>query len=192
MIYPLYATRSRIPYLDRAVLGTGDHPFALAVKGHACDIPSVTVEGKKWIGVRGADVVEFDIVVASSSEVALVWRDAEAVDLRVWMLNCPGAYAREGFPKADGVVVASCDEFRQCSRKDMNCSRLAYLCKGLRSLLLPHFCQMGLPTRITLGQSKSYAVLNKVPSIHVLQRARSMLNAVRPELYLKLVLHLNH
>lgn len=72
MVNPLYATRSRIPYLDRAVFGTRDHPFALAVKGHACDIPSMTVESEQWIGVRGADVVEFDIVVAGSSEVALV------------------------------------------------------------------------------------------------------------------------
>lgn len=96
------------------------------------------------------------------------------------MLNSPGAYAGEGFPEADGVVVASCDEFRQCRRKDMKCSRLAYLCKGLRSLLLPHFCQPRLRTRIALevfGQSGSYAVMEKTPPIHVLQRVRSMLNA---------------
>lgn len=195
MVYPLYATRSRVPYLDRAVFRTRDHPFALAVKGYACDIPSVAVEGEEGIGVRGADVVEFDIVVAGSSEVALVGRDAEAIDLRVWVLNCPGAYAGEGFPKADGVVVASCDEFRQCRRKDKNSSRLAYLCKGLRSLLLPHFCQLGLRTRIALevlGQSGSYAVVKKAPPIHGLQRVRSMLNALRSGLCLKIVLHLNH
>lgn len=165
------------------------------MKGHACDISSVTVEGEKWIRICGADVVEFDIVVASSSEVALVGRDAEAIDLRVWVLNCPGAYAREGFPKADGVIVASCDEFRQYRRKDMNCSRLAYLCTGLRSLLLPHFCQLGLRTRVALenlGQPGSCALVKEVPPTHVLQRARSMLNAVRSGLYLRLVVHLNH
>jgi len=77
----------------------------------------------------------------------------------------------------------------------MNCSNIAYLCKGLRSLLLPHFCQLGLRMRIALevlGQSGSFAVVKKAPAIHVLQRVRSMLIASRSGLCLKLVLHLNH
>ncbi len=43
-----------------------------------------------------------------------------------------------------------------------------------------------------LGQSGSFAVVKKAPAIHVLQRLRSMLIASRSELFLKLVLHLNH
>jgi len=195
MVNPLYATRSRVPYLDRAVFRTRDHPFALAVEGHASDIPGVAVKGEEWIGIRGADVVEFDIVVARSSEVALVGRDAEAIDLRVGVLDGTGAYAGEGFPEADRVVVASCGEFRRSTRKELICERLAYLCKELRSLLLAHFCQRGLRTRIVLGilgQFGSFALVKRAPLAHVPQIMSSMLNTLRSGLFLKLILHLRN
>jgi len=38
--------------------------------------------------------------MASSSEVALVWRDAEAVYLTIWVRNCARANATEGFPES--------------------------------------------------------------------------------------------
>jgi hypothetical protein len=40
-------------------------------------------------------------VVARSGEVAFVRRDAEAVDLRVWVRDGPGAYPRERFPETE-------------------------------------------------------------------------------------------
>lgn len=86
-IISLYATRSRVPDLNRPIFRAGDHPFTLAMEGYAGDIPAMSVKGKEGIRVCGADIVEFDIMVAGSSEVAFVRRNAETVDLRVGMLD---------------------------------------------------------------------------------------------------------
>ena len=53
----------------------------------------MAVKSKERVGVRRADIVQFDIVVASGSEIALVRRDAEAIDLRVRMLDSARADA---------------------------------------------------------------------------------------------------
>lgn len=65
----------RLPDLDGAVLGRGDHPLALAVKGHARDVTGVALEGEEGVGVGRFDVVQFDRVMAGGSEIALVRRD---------------------------------------------------------------------------------------------------------------------
>lgn len=39
-------------------------------------------------------------MVAGSGEVALIWRDAEAIDLGVGVLYRPRADAREGLPES--------------------------------------------------------------------------------------------
>ena len=86
-IIPLDTARARIPDLDRAVLGAGHHPFALAVERDAGDVARVPVEGEHRVRVRGADVVQLDVVVPCCGEVALVGRDAEPVHLRVGVLD---------------------------------------------------------------------------------------------------------
>jgi len=58
-----------------------------------------------WIG--RADVEELDIVISRCCEISFIWGNAEAIDLRIGMLDCTVAYARESFPEADCVVVAS-------------------------------------------------------------------------------------
>lgn len=58
-----------------------------------------------WVG--RADVEELNIVIASCCEVSFVRGYAEAIDLRVGMLDCAVANARESFPEADCVVVTS-------------------------------------------------------------------------------------
>lgn len=82
-VVSLQAAAARVPDLDRAVLGARDHPFAVAVEGHACDVCRVSVEGEDCVRVRGFDVVEFHGVVPGGGEEALVGGDAKPVDLRV-------------------------------------------------------------------------------------------------------------
>ena len=106
-IIPLHRCSPGIPNLYSAIFGAGDHPFPFAMESHAGDIARVPLESEKRCGVRGADVVELDIVVAGRGEEPLVRGYAEAVHLGVGVLDCAGADAGEGFPEADCVVVAS-------------------------------------------------------------------------------------
>lgn len=88
-----------LPDLDGAVLGARDHPLALAVEGDAGDVARVALEGEQRVRVGRFDVEELDRVVARGGEEALVGRDAQAVDLRVRVLDRAGADAREGLPE---------------------------------------------------------------------------------------------
>lgn len=70
----------------------------------------MAVERQDRDGVGGTDIEELDVVVTGCCEPSLVGRYTEAVDLRIGMLDGARADAGEGFPKADGVVVAGCAE----------------------------------------------------------------------------------
>lgn len=93
---------ARLPDLDGAVLGGGDHPLAFAVEGDAGDVARVALKGQQRVRVGGLDVVELDGVVAGGREEALVGGDAEAVDLGVRVLDRAGADAGEGLPEPAG------------------------------------------------------------------------------------------
>jgi hypothetical protein len=99
VIAALDGATPRLPNLDSAIFRARDHPFTLAVKGNASDVAGVTLESQKRVWVRGFDVVELDGMMAGRSEEALVGRDAETVDLGVWVLDCPRADSREGLPE---------------------------------------------------------------------------------------------
>lgn len=88
-----------LPDLDGAVLGARDHPLALAVEGDAGDVARVALECEQGVRVGRLDVEELDRVVAGGGEEALVGRDAQAVDLRVRVLDRAGADARESLPE---------------------------------------------------------------------------------------------
>lgn len=76
IVVPLYAACSGIPDLDGSVFGGRYHPFPLAMKGHACDVVRVSLEGEDRAGVGGFDIVESDGVMASGGEVSFIGRDA--------------------------------------------------------------------------------------------------------------------
>ena len=76
------------------------------MESYARDVAMVALEGEEGGGVRGADVVEFDVFAAGGGEEALVGGNAESVYLGFGVLDCAGADSGEGFPEADGVVVA--------------------------------------------------------------------------------------
>lgn len=102
---------ARLPDLDGAVLGARHHPLALAVEGDAGDVARVALKRQQRARVGRLDVVELDGLVAGGGEVALVGRDAQAVDLRVGVLDRAGADAGERLPEpadrgAKGLVVA--------------------------------------------------------------------------------------
>ena len=78
------------------------------MKRHTCNIAGVTLKGHERIWVGTADVIELYILIACCCKPALIRGDAEAVDLRVGMLDYPGTDTRERFPEADCVVVACC------------------------------------------------------------------------------------
>jgi hypothetical protein len=94
-----------LPDLDSAILRACDHPFPFAVKCDTRDIASMTFESEERVRIGGLDVVELDSVVASGSEEAFVWRDAETVDLRVRVLDCARANTREGLPETERIIV---------------------------------------------------------------------------------------
>jgi hypothetical protein len=95
----LNSATAGFPDLHTAILRACDHPLSLAVECNARDIVRVTFKGEESIGVGRLDIVEFDIVAARSSQESLVGRDAEAIDLRVGVLNGTGANTRESFPE---------------------------------------------------------------------------------------------
>ena len=56
VIAPLNHAGAGVPYLDGAVLGAGDHPFAVAVECHARDVARMALKDRSGSGVRGANV----------------------------------------------------------------------------------------------------------------------------------------
>jgi hypothetical protein len=92
-IATLYCACSCFPNLDRAIFRAADHPFAFAVERDACNVPCVAFKDNMRVGVGGLDVVELDGMVAGGGEEFLVWGNAEAVHLGVWMLDGSGANA---------------------------------------------------------------------------------------------------
>lgn len=86
-IIPLHARRTGVPNLDGPVLTRRHHPFSLTVETDAGDVVGMAFELEHWVWVRGLDVVELHRGVASRSEESLVGGDAEAVYLRVRVLN---------------------------------------------------------------------------------------------------------
>lgn len=87
VVAALDGAAARLPDLDGAVLRARDHPFALAVEGDAGDVACVTLEGEQRVRIGRLDIKELDRVVAGGGEEALVGRDAQAVDLRVGVLD---------------------------------------------------------------------------------------------------------
>lgn len=85
-VVSLQAAGARVPDLDRAVLGAGDHPAALAVERNARDIVGMALKVHHRIRVGRLDIVELDVGVARRREVSFVRRDAQSVDLRVRVL----------------------------------------------------------------------------------------------------------
>ena len=82
-IVPLDVATPSVPDLDRTIFARGDQPLGFAVERNARDVAGVAVKGEDRVWIRRFDVVELDGVVSCGGEVALVRRDAEAVDLRV-------------------------------------------------------------------------------------------------------------
>lgn len=99
VVAALYLAGTCFPNLDGAIFGASNHPLSLAVEGDARDIARVALEGQQRVGVGRFDVKELDGVVAGGGEEALVWRDTEAVDLRVRVLDCSGTDTGQGFPE---------------------------------------------------------------------------------------------
>lgn len=99
-VISLQAPGSSIPYLDRTVFATCDHPFAFTVERHARDITGMAFEGHDRIRVCGSNIVQPDIVSTSRCQKLLIRCDAESVDLGFGMLNGPRTDTREGLPEA--------------------------------------------------------------------------------------------
>lgn len=99
-VVALEATSTSVPHLDGAVLGASDHPLALTVKRDTSDVGGVTLEGHDRVGVGGLDIVELDIVVACGRKEALVGGNAQAIDLRIRVLDGARTDPREGLPEA--------------------------------------------------------------------------------------------
>lgn len=72
VVASLDSSRSRLPDLDSSVLGTSNHPFALAVKRDAGDIARVAFKREQRVWVCRFDVVELDSVVSRRGKVAFV------------------------------------------------------------------------------------------------------------------------
>lgn len=99
-VVALKAACTRVPDLHSAILGASHHPLPLAMERHPSDIAGVAIECHHRVRVGGLDVVKLHIAMSSCGQIALVGRDAEAVDLRIRVLNSTGANARKCLPKA--------------------------------------------------------------------------------------------
>ncbi len=98
-VVALHRGRTRVPDLDRAVLGARDEPLALAVPAHARHVGIVPLELEHRVRVRVLDVVQLHRQSTGRGQKALVWRDAQPVHLRVRVLNRARADPRERFPE---------------------------------------------------------------------------------------------
>lgn len=98
----------RVPNLHRPILRTRDHPLTFTVKCDTSNIPAMAIECQDRRRIRGTNVEELDVLVASCREPAFVGGDAQPVDLRVWVLNGTRTDAGESFPESDCMVVAGC------------------------------------------------------------------------------------
>lgn len=105
-VVSLNAAGTSIPDLDSAIFRACDHPFPFAMKGYPSNVASMTLEGKNGARIGRADIVKLDIMTSSSREIALIWRDAKTIDLRVRMLNGSRANSGKSLPKAYGMVIA--------------------------------------------------------------------------------------
>lgn len=75
LVVSLNQARSGVPDSDRHVLRAGDHPLALTVESHACDIVRVALKGHDRVRIGRLDVVEAHHVAAGSGKELLVWGD---------------------------------------------------------------------------------------------------------------------
>ena len=107
VVAPLNGPLFALPHFDESVLRTGHQPFRVAMESDPCDIACVSIKFCDGLRICGADVVELDIVITGSGQHSLVRRDAKAIYLGVRMLNSARANARERFPEANGVIIAS-------------------------------------------------------------------------------------
>lgn len=103
VVAALNGAAAGLPDLDGAVLGARDHPLALAVEGDAGDVARVALESEQRVRIGRLDVEELDGVVAGGGQEALIGRDAQAVDLRVRVLDRAGADARESLPEPGDI-----------------------------------------------------------------------------------------
>jgi len=117
VVAPLYCARPCLPDFDGAVFGARHHPFSLAVKGDTCDVARVALKDKVWCWIGVSDFKELDCVVAGGGKISLVGGDAQAVHLRVWVLDRSRTDARKCLPEPDGVVITSCAHHRQSARR---------------------------------------------------------------------------
>lgn len=117
VIAPLYRARPCLPDLDGAVFGACHHPLSLAVKGDACDVAGMALKDKMWCRVGIPDFKELDCVMAGGGKISLVGGDAQAVHLRVWVLDRSRTDARKGLPKPNGMVITSCARHRRSARR---------------------------------------------------------------------------
>ncbi len=104
VIAPAYSPGTSIPDLDGAILGARHHPFAVTVECYASDVACMALKNRGGSGVRGTDVEQLDCVVARGGEESLVGGNAQAVDLRVGMLDGAGADSRESLPEPERRV----------------------------------------------------------------------------------------
>lgn len=129
---------SAIPDFNGPVLAAGVHPFALLLESHAHHVLHDTLIVHDRIGVvpvnlnhskrRGGGsyyifenlpwgfsknkklnyLEHTNVLISAGNEELAVGRDVQGVDLAVRMLKGPGALARVGLPKLDGVIVSGC------------------------------------------------------------------------------------
>lgn len=74
-VVALNASCPSVPDFDSAILGAGDHPFALAMEGYASDVSRMAIKREHRAWICRAYVIELDIVISSCGEVTLVGRD---------------------------------------------------------------------------------------------------------------------
>lgn len=86
-VVALQATGTSIPDLHSPIFRAGDHPLSFTVECDSRDVACVTFEGHHGVGISGLDIEELDIIVTRSGKESFIRSDAQAIDLRVRVLN---------------------------------------------------------------------------------------------------------
>ena len=108
IIDSLDASILSMPHLYKAIFRTRHNPLPFTMELHTRNVSGVARESHDRLWIGRLHIEKFYIVIAGCGKKSFIRGDAESIDLRIRMLDCTGADARQSFPESNCVIIASC------------------------------------------------------------------------------------